>query len=89
MMAKEIKMTVCCQQQSEDIVVPSYWSVQRLMEELGNLFGHSLTHAVLRSETKEMILASLDRTLAEYCLSQGECIEVLEGISDEARELSI
>lgn len=89
MMTKEIKMTVQYQQYNEDIVVPSYWSIQRLIEELGNLFENSLTHVTLRSETKEMILDDLDKTLEEYRLSQGEYVKVLEEMSNEETKLSI
>lgn len=89
MMTKEIKMTVQYQQYNEDIVVPSYWSIQRLIEELGNLFENSLIHVTLRSETKEMILDDLDKTLEEYRLSQGEYVKVLEEMSNEETKLSI
>lgn len=89
MMTKEIKMTVQYQQYNEDIVVPSCWSIQRLIEELGNLFKNSLTYVTLRSETKEMILDDLDKTLEEYRLSQGEYVKVLEEMSNEETKLSI
>ena len=89
MMAKEIKITVNCKQNSEDIVVPSDWSIQRLMKELEYLFGQNLRDAALRSATKEIILKDMKKTLSDYYLSHGEYLEVLEEIKDEESGLRI
>lgn len=73
-----ISITFSYQQCVEDLSIPNYWTVERLMEELASIFHFDIPISYrLLIKNKQLLLSPQDK-LNQYPISHGDIFEILE-----------
>ena len=62
----------------EDLSIPNYWTVERLIEELSSIFHFDIpSNYRLSIKNKQLLLSPQDK-LNQYPVSHGDIFEILE-----------
>lgn len=73
-----ITITFSYQSYNEDLTIPNYWTVARLLEELAIIFNFVIPNNYRLAIQNKYLLLSPDDQLNHYPVSQGDIFELLE-----------